>query len=117
MADNTGRVVQVHYKDREAVRQSYMHWVKDGGIFFPAPLAQHLGTHVFAIIDMPAGTEGSRQMFAVSGKVAWVGRSGVPSRRGVGIRLTSDESGKALASALEALVAGQMKSPLPTLTM
>jgi type IV pilus assembly protein PilZ len=114
-ADIQGKTISVKYADKNAMYQSYMPFCRDGGIFVPLQMSVHLGTPLFMYVELPSEKSGERNVHTVWGRVSWIGHGN--KKRGVGVRLTPDESGKKLKTAIENLLAGSIKSNNPTHTM
>lgn len=111
MSDQLGKVVRLSFKDKNALYQSYMSFVKNGGLYIPSQgYMPPMGKPVFLIADLPESSD----VYYASGKVCWVydGR-----RKGFGIMLANDERTKALRVAIENALALTLKSQSPTLTM
>lgn len=117
MSDAIGEnVLHVQYRDKPAVYNCFMAFVKDGGLFVPQKLPPgphpyaHLGAPLFLLVELPE----SPAPFMVSGKVAWINYG---KRPGVGVRLTGDEWGRKLVTAVQNLLVGNLRSVQPTFTI
>jgi type IV pilus assembly protein PilZ len=110
MSEHAGKVFRVRYHTNELLYQAYMMFCKDGGIFVPTANPPAMQANVFLMVELP----GSAQIYAVSGRVAWInfGR-----RKGVGVKLNPDEDGRVLQTAIQNLLGGMLNAISPTLTM
>lgn len=105
-----GPVLFVDYKDKAALYNCYMSFIKDGGLFIPCSHQAHLGEPVFLYVRLPDNPK----TFLLAGKVMWVAMG---RRKGMGVSIAMDENGKQIKTALDQLLAPVAKSANPTYTM
>lgn len=83
--------------------QSYMPFIKGGGLYVPTPKKYDLGHEVFVLVKMP----GESDRVPAVGKVVWVNRSGTSHRpSGIGIQFTDSPENAVVRDRIEVLVAG-----------
>ena len=109
-----GGVIPFNPPDKMILYQSYMPFVKGGGLYVPTPKKYDIGNEVFLLIKMPG--EGNDRMPAV-GKVVWVNRNGSAQRPGgIGVQLSDTPENLSLRDRIEVLIAG-ISTDTPTFTM
>ena len=112
-ASSGGGVLPFSPPDIHALYQSYMPFVKNGGVYVATPRRYELGAEVFVLITFPQGNERMPAM----GKVVWVNRTGSVSRpSGIGIQFSDTQENFAVRDRIETLIAGT-SSDTPTFTM
>ena len=93
--------------------QSFMPFLKDGGLFIRTPEYFELGTDVELEVLLPDSLEASK----VKGVVCWLtpvgAQNGTPP--GIGVSFTDDP--EHLRAQIEKVIARQLNSSEPTLTM
>jgi type IV pilus assembly protein PilZ len=114
MSDQPGKVVRLKFKDKNALYQSYMSFVKDGGLYVPTKLDHTMDvgkpSPVFLLVELPE----SNEIFPACGKTCWVNDG---RKKGVGVRFATDERTKILRIAIENILAANLQSTTQTLTM
>ena len=108
-------ILSLAVKDKAALYNAYMSYLKQGGIFVPTPKRYFLGDEVFLLLTLP---ESSDRLPTV-GKVVWVTPAGAQGNRtaGVGVQFADTPEGEAVKSRIETLLAGALNSDKPTHTM
>lgn len=108
-------ILSVTIKDKQLLYESYMPFVKNGGLFIPTKKEYALGNEVFVLLSLMEETE--KVPFA--GRVVWVTPKGAQGHRqsGIGVQFRDDQSGKDVRNKIETYLAGALKSERPTHTM
>lgn len=118
MAVNTGvqqGILSLTVKDKAALYNAYMSYVKHGGIFVPTTKRYFLGAEVFLLLTLPESSE----RLPVPGKVIWVTPPGAQGNRvaGVGVQFADSPEGESVKGKIETLLAGTLNAEKPTHTM
>lgn len=118
MAVNTGAqqgILSLTVKDKAALYNAYMSYVKHGGIFVPTTKRYFLGAEVFLLLTLPESSE----RLPVPGKVIWVTPPGAQGNRvaGVGVQFADSPEGENVKGKIETLLAGTLNAEKPTHTM
>ena len=74
-------ILSLAVKDKAALYNAYMPYLKYGGIFVPTPKRYFLGDEVFLLLTLPE----SNERLPVAGKVVWVTPPGAQGNRTAGI--------------------------------
>lgn len=108
-------ILSVTIKDKQALYEAYMPFVKNGGLFIPTKKEYALGNEVFVLLSLMEENE----KIPFSGRVVWVTPKGAQGNRstGIGVQFRDDQSGKDIRNKIEAHLAGALKSDRPTHTM
>ncbi|MFD0738633.1 PilZ domain-containing protein [Lysobacter koreensis] len=108
-------ILSLAVKDKAALYNAYMPFLKHGGIFVPTPKRYFLGDEVFLLLTLPESSE--RQ--PVAGKVVWVTPAGAQGNRpaGIGVQFAETAEGDAIKNKIEALLAGTLNAERATHTM
>jgi type IV pilus assembly protein PilZ len=108
-------ILSLAVKDKPSLFQSYMPFLKSGGVFVPTPKRYFLGDEVFLLLTLPESTE----RLPVAGKVAWVTPAGAQGNRpaGIGVEFADSPEGEAVKNQIEAILAGITNSDKATHTM
>nr|WP_295379189.1 PilZ domain-containing protein [Pseudoxanthomonas sp.] len=113
----TGRqgILSLAVKDKAALYNAYMPFMKGGGIFVPTPKRYFLGDEVFLLLTLPESTE----RLPVAGKVVWVTPAGAQGARtaGIGVQFPDNSDGEAIKNRIETILAGTLSADKPTHTM
>ncbi len=113
----TGRqgILSLAVKDKAALYNAYMPFMKGGGIFVPTPKRYFLGDEVFLLLTLPESTE----RLPVAGKVVWVTPVGAQGARtaGIGVQFPDSSDGEAIKNRIETILAGTLSADKPTHTM
>ncbi|HSX65009.1 MAG TPA: PilZ domain-containing protein [Pseudoxanthomonas sp.] len=108
-------ILSLAVKDKAALYNAYMPYMKGGGIFVPTPKRYFLGDEVFLLLTLPDSSE----RLPVAGKVVWVTPAGAQGNRvaGIGVQFADTREGEAVKNKIETLLAGTLNAEKPTHTM
>ncbi|MEO5596330.1 MAG: PilZ domain-containing protein [Lysobacteraceae bacterium] len=108
-------ILSLALKDKHALYNSYLSFIKGGGIFVPTAKRYSLGDEVFVLMTLPEGNE----RLPVAGKVVWITPSGAQGNRpaGIGVQFADSAEGEVARGKVEAMLAGITNSDKPTSTM
>jgi type IV pilus assembly protein PilZ len=108
-------ILSLAVKDKTALYNAYMPYMKNGGIFVPTPKRYFLGDEVFLLLTLPDSSE----RLPVAGKVVWVTPVGAQGNRvaGIGVQFADSSEGEAVKNKIETLLAGTLNADKPTHTM
>jgi type IV pilus assembly protein PilZ len=108
------RILSFAIKDRNALYQSYMPFVKHGGLFIPTTKRYQLGDEIFLLLQLMEEPD----RIPVAGRVVWVTPAGAEGNRvvGVGVQFSEQDNGAARRR-IEEYLAGALKAERPTHTM
>ena len=101
-------------KDKGTLYQSYMPFVKNGGLFIPTDKTFGLGDEVFMLLTlMDSGAK-----LPVAGTIIWVTPNGAQGNRktGVGVQFSDKDNGET-SRKIETFLAGALTSDRVTHTM
>lgn len=116
-AGGAGRqgILTLAVKDKAALYNAYMPFLKSGGVFVPTPRRYFLGDEVFLLLTLPDSVE----RLPVAGKVVWVTPAGAQGNRpaGIGVQFGDTAEGEAVKGKIEALLAGMLAAERATHTM
>ena len=108
-------ILSLAVKDKAALYNAYMPFLKSGGIFVATPKRYFLGDEVFLLLTLPESSE----RLPVAGKVVWVTPAGAQGNRtaGIGVQFAETAEGENVKGRIETLLAGTLTSDKPTHTM
>ena len=108
-------ILSLVVKDKAALYNAYMPYLKQGGIFVPTPKRYFLGDEVFLLLTLPDSSE----RLPVAGKVCWVTPTGAQGNRtaGVGVQFADSNEGEVVRNRIETLLAGMLNADKATQTM
>ncbi len=108
-------ILSMAVKDKAALYNAYMPFLKSGGIFVATPKRYFLGDEVFLLLTLPESSE----RLPVAGKVVWVTPAGAQGNRpaGIGVQFGETAEGENVKGRIEALLAGTLGSERTTHTM
>ena len=108
-------ILSLAVKDKNALFQAYMPFLKQGGVFVPTAKRYFIGDEVFLLMTLPESTE----RLPVAGKVVWVTPAGAQGNRaaGIGVQFADTPEGEAVRNKIEVLLAGILTSDKATHTM
>ena len=108
-------ILSLAVKDKQALFQAYMPYIKQGSVFVPTPKRYFIGDEVFLLMTLPDSTE----RLPVAGKVVWVTPAGAQGNRlaGIGVQFADSPEGEAVKNKIEVLLAGILTSDKATHTM
>lgn len=104
--------LQLAIKDKNALYNAYMPFVKGGGLFIPTKNKYPLGHEVLIVMTLMAETE--KQV--VVGKVVWITPEGAQGNRTAGIGIQFNDKGE-MQKKIETYLAGALQAERPTHTM
>ena len=108
-------ILSLVINDKNALHQSYMPFVKNGGLFIPTKKTYSLGKEVFVLMTLLD----EREKIPFAGRVVWITPKGAQGNRppGIGVQFQDDQNGIAVRNKIETYLAGALKSDRPTHTM
>ena len=108
-------ILSLALKDKNAVYNAFLSFVKGGGIFVPTPKRYNLGDEVFVLMTLPESSE----RLPVAGKVIWLTPPGAQGNRpaGIGVQFAESAEAEVARGKVEALLAGITNSDRATSTM
>lgn len=108
-------IMTVAINDKAALQQSYMPFVKNGGLFIPTKKTYSLGNEVFVLLTLLE----EQEKVPFAGRVVWITPKGAQGNRpaGIGVQFHDDQSGIAVRNKIETYLGGALKSDRPTYTM
>lgn len=101
---NEEQELTYRFADLDALKNAFMSFVRDGGIFIPTEKPFHLGDFINVHITLPE----SDHAFTFNGEVIWITPTSIQSaqhHQGVGIQCNNDE-GEAFQRAVQQLFVG-----------
>ena len=117
MSAASGRqgILSLAVKDKAALYNAYMPYIRHGGIFVPTPKRYFLGDEVFLLLALPDSSD----RLPIAGKVVWVTPAGAQGNRtaGIGVQFAETSEGEAIKNRIETLLAGSLSGEKPTHTM
>ena len=108
-------ILSASIADKTALYESYMPFVKNGGLFIPTKKTYSLGNEVFVLLSLLDESE----KIPFAGRVVWITPKGAQGNRqaGIGVRFNDDLNGKAVRNKIETHLGGTLKSERLTHTM
>ena len=108
-------ILSLAVKDKAALYNAYMPYIRHGGIFVPTGKRYLLGDEVFLLLTLPETSD----RLPVAGKVIWVTPTGAQGNRtaGVGVQFAETPEGENVKGRIETLLAGMLSAEKPTHTM
>ncbi len=108
-------ILSLAIKDKGALLNAYMPYVKGGGIFVPTTRRYSLGDEVFVLLTLLD----DKERLPVAGKVCWITPTGAQGNRtaGIGVQFNDSVEGEQVRGKIETQLAGMMTSDKPTHTM
>lgn len=108
-------ILSLSIKDKTALYQSYMPFLKNGGLFVPTNKHYEIGDEVFILLTLMEDNE----RIPIAGKVVWITPTGSQGNRlaGIGVQFGAGADGEAARSKIETHLAGMAASERPTHTM
>lgn len=116
MAESQSRqgILSLAIKEKSALYNAYMPFVKNGGLFIPTKRDYAMGEEVFMLLSLMDEAE----RLPIAGKIIWktpVGAEGYKAA-GIGVQFSDQDGGKAKGK-IETYLAGSLESEKPTHTM
>jgi len=108
-------ILSLPIKDKTALYQSYMPFLKNGGLFVPTDKKYKVGDEVFILLTLLEDND----RIPVAGKVVWVTPVGSQGNRmaGIGVQFGDGTDGESAKTKIESTLAGMVSVDKPTHTM
>ena len=108
-------ILSLAIKDKGALFNAYMPFVRGGGLFVPTSKHYTLGDEVFMLVQLM--DDPTRH--PVAGRVAWITPPGAQGGKtqGVGVQFADDDAGKVLRGRIEQILGSHLGSSRPTHTV
>jgi type IV pilus assembly protein PilZ len=108
-------VIQVVFRDKNALYAAYIPVFTDGGLFVPTQRPYRLGDDVYLLLSLPD----DNQRYPVAGKVAWLTPANASGGRtqGLGVRFPADDKSRVIKLKIEELLGTSISSSKPTQTI
>ncbi|MDX1569236.1 MAG: PilZ domain-containing protein [Xanthomonadales bacterium] len=108
-------ILSLSIKDKQALYQSYMPYVKHGGLFVPTNKQYKLGDEVFILLTLMEDNE----RIPIAGQVVWITPVGSQGNRmtGIGVQFGDGADGETAKTKIETYLAGLLSSEKGTHTM
>lgn len=108
-------ILSLAIKDKGALYNAYMPYVRGGGLFVPTTKRYSLGDEVFLLLTLMD----EKDRLPVAGKVVWITPAGAQANRtsGIGVQFNDSADGEAARTKIESILAGILNSDRATHTM
>lgn len=108
-------ILSLAIKDRGALYNAYMPFVRGGGLFVPTAKRYNLGDEVFILLSLMD----EKDRLPVAGRVVWVTPVGAQGNRtaGIGVQFNETADGEAAKTKIEAILAASLGADRLTHTM
>ena len=108
-------ILSLAIKDKGALFNAYMPFVRGGGLFVPTAKRYNLGDEVFILLSLME----EKDRLPVAGKVIWITPAGAQGNRmaGIGVQFADSVEAETVKGKIETLLAGTLDSDKPTHTM
>lgn len=108
-------ILSLAIKDKGALYNAYMSFVKGGGLFVPTTKRYNLGDEVFILLSLME----DKDRLPVAGKVVWITPQGAQGNRtaGIGVQFNDTGDGETAKSKIEAILGATLNAERPTHTM
>jgi type IV pilus assembly protein PilZ len=108
-------ILSLAIKDKGALYNAYMPYVRGGGLFVPTTKRYALGDEVFLLLTLMD----DKDRLPVAGKVVWITPGGAQGNRtaGIGVQFNDSSDGEAARTKIESILAGILTSDRATNTM
>jgi type IV pilus assembly protein PilZ len=108
-------ILSLAIKDKGALYNSYMPFIRNGGLFVPTNKRYGLGDEVFILLTLME----EKDRIPVAGKVVWVTPAGAQGNRaaGIGVQFSEGADGEQAKTKIETFLAGMLNADRPTHTM
>ncbi|MEO8671224.1 MAG: PilZ domain-containing protein [Tahibacter sp.] len=108
-------ILSLAIKDRGALYNAYMPFVRGGGLFVPTTKRYNLSDEVFILLTLMD----EKDRLPVAGKVVWITPAGAQGNRtaGIGVQFNESSDGEMARTKIESILAGILGSDRPTHTM
>jgi len=108
-------ILSLAIKDKGALFNAYMPYVKGGGLFVPTSKRYNPGDEVFILLSLMD----EKDRLPVAGRVVWITPPGAQGNRtaGIGVQFAETSEGEAIKNRIETMLAGSLSGEKPTHTM
>jgi len=108
-------ILSLAIKDKGALYNAYMPYVRGGGLFVPTSKRYNIGDEVFLLLTLMD----DKDRLPVAGKVVWITPAGSQGNRtaGIGVQFNDSADGEAARTKIESILAGILNSDRATHTM
>jgi type IV pilus assembly protein PilZ len=108
-------ILSLAIKDKGALFNAYMPFVRGGGLFVPTAKRYSLGDEVFILLSLMD----DKDRLPVAGKVVWITPAGAQGNRmaGIGVQFGDSADGETARTKIESILAGILTQERPTHTM
>jgi type IV pilus assembly protein PilZ len=108
-------ILTIAIKDKAALYQAFMPFVKNGGLFIPSNKRYSLGDDVFILMTLMD----DKDRLPVPAKVIWITPVGAQGNRapGIGVQFAEGAEAEAVKNRIETHLAGLLGADKPTHTM
>lgn len=108
-------ILSLAIKDKGALYNAYMPFVKGGGLFVPTGKRYSLGDEVFILLTLMD----DKDRLPIAGKVIWITPAGAQGNRtaGIGVQFNESADGETARTKIESLLAGILNAERATHTM
>lgn len=110
-------VVQLVFREKEALYAAYMPALRHGGLFMPTARTPEyrLGDEVYLLVSLPEDPK----RYSIVGSVAWITPAKASGGRtqGVGVKFQDDERAQELRLRIEQILGALVASSRPTQTL
>ena len=108
-------ILSLAIKDKGALYNAYMPFVRGGGLFVPTTKRYSLGDEVFILLSLMD----EKDRLPVAGKVVWITPPGAQGNRvaGIGVQFNDSPESESARVKIEAMLAELQGSEKPTNTM
>ena len=108
-------ILSLAIKDKGALFNAYMPYVRGGGLFVPTSKRYSPGDEVFILLSLMD----EKDRLPVAGKVVWITPPGAQGNRtaGIGVQFNESSDGDAARTKIESILAGILGQERPTHTM
>ena len=108
-------ILTLTIKDKGALYNAYMPYIKNGGLFVPTAKQYSLSDEVFILLTLME----DKSRMPIAGKVIWITPPGSQGNRtsGIGIQFSTGNDAETARTKIESHLAGLMNSDRITHTM
>jgi type IV pilus assembly protein PilZ len=108
-------MLMLDVKNIDILYQSYLPFLRNGGLFYPTDKNYDLGDEVFMLLTLPE----SKDKRPIAGKIAWVNPKGVQGGRpaGIGVHFGDKDNDRETRDIITKLLAGRLNLEKRTYTM
>ncbi len=108
-------ILSLAIKDKGALYNAYMSFLKTGGLFVPTAKRYNLGDEVFILLSLMD----EKDRLPVAGKVVWVTPPGAQGNRtaGIGVQFNETADGEAAKAKIEQILSSSLAADRMTHTM